>query len=258
MTAHRRRGGGAVADERDLPLEPVRGRWSRSWGHFVRRPRRTQVRTVVLIGAVVAGVAVWLATSPSSTSSGSTATATPTTTHAASGPVPVSAASTSTRGIDGNSINVVFPVVSLNSLAGQEGFAADPEYGEQTKAIQFYVKQINDSGGINGRHINPIITTFDPTNETAMRALCKTWTEGSPAAFAVLDGIGDWTGDNELCITQEGQTPFIGAVDHRDQLDRRGLALPLVDRAGPVGDPPGGRRLGAQRRTCSAAREWSG
>ena len=164
----------------------------------------------MLIGAVVAGVAVWLATSPSSTSSGSAATASPTTTHAASGPTPVSAASTSTRGIQGNSINVVFPVVSLNSLAGQEGFAADPEYGEQTKAIQFYVKQINDSGGINGRHINPIITNYDPTSETAMRALCKTWTEGSPAAFAVLDGIGAWTGDNQLCITQEGQTPFIG------------------------------------------------
>src|ERR1019366_8691978 len=45
---------------------------------------------------------------------------------------------------------------------------------------------------------------------TAMRALCKTWTEGSPAAFAVLDGVGDWTGDNQLCITQEGQTPMIG------------------------------------------------
>ena len=43
-----------------------------------------------------------------------------------------------------------------------------------------------------------------------MRALCKTWTEGSPAAFAVLDGIGAWTGDNQLCITQEGHTPFIG------------------------------------------------
>ena len=43
-----------------------------------------------------------------------------------------------------------------------------------------------------------------------MRALCKTWTEGSPAAFAVLDGLGDWTGDNQLCITQEGHTPFIG------------------------------------------------
>jgi ABC-type branched-subunit amino acid transport system substrate-binding protein len=105
----------------------------------------------------------------------------------------------------------MFPVVSLNSLAGKEGFATDAEYGEQTKAIQFYVKQVNDSGGINGRKINPVISTFDPTDEAGMRALCKTWTEGSPAAFAVLDGVGDWTGDNQLCLTQEGHTPFIGA-----------------------------------------------
>ena len=26
----------------------------------------------------------------------------------------------------------------------------------------------------------------------------------------MLDGLGDWTGDDQLCITQEGQTPFIG------------------------------------------------
>jgi hypothetical protein len=123
----------------------------------------------------------------------------------------VSSASTSTRGVTKQSINVVFPVVALNSLAGQEGFAADAEFGEQTKAIDLFVKQINDAGGINGRKINPIITSFDPTNETQMRALCKTWTEGSPAAFAVLDGLGDWTGDDQLCITQEGHTPFIGA-----------------------------------------------
>ena len=125
-------------------------------------------------------------------------------------PTPVSQASTSTRGVTGASINVVFPVVSLNSLAGQEGFAQDAEYGEQTKAINFYVNRINQSGGIHGRKIHPIITTFDPTNESSMRALCKTWTQGSPAAFAVLDGIGAWTGDNQLCITQEGHTPMIG------------------------------------------------
>jgi hypothetical protein len=28
--------------------------------------------------------------------------------------------------------------------------------------------------------------------------------------FAVVDGLGSWTGDNELCVTQEGHTPFIG------------------------------------------------
>ena len=26
----------------------------------------------------------------------------------------------------------------------------------------------------------------------------------------MVDGIGAWTGDNQLCITQEGHTPFIG------------------------------------------------
>ena len=42
-----------------------------------------------------------------------------------------------------------------------------------------------------------------------MRALCKQWTEGSPAIFAVLDGVGTWTGDSQLCITQEGHTPML-------------------------------------------------
>ncbi len=28
-------------------------------------------------------------------------------------------------------------------------------------------------------------------------------------AFAVLDGVGTWTGDNQLCITQEGHTPLL-------------------------------------------------
>jgi ABC-type branched-subunit amino acid transport system substrate-binding protein len=159
----------------------------------------------VLMAAVIAGTAAC-----GSPSSSSAPTSTAVTGASTSAPSSVSTASTSTRGVTKTTINVVFPVVSLNSLAGKEGFASDAEYGEQTKAIELFVNQINDAGGINGRKINPIITTFDPTNESQMRALCKTWTEGSPAAFAVLDGIGDWTGDNELCITQEGQTPFIG------------------------------------------------
>ncbi len=182
------------------------GRLIRSRDLSVRRPRQMGIRTLV-VGVVIVGTAA-CGSSASSTASSTTAASTGT---ASAGPSPVSSASTSSRGVTANSINVVFPVVSLNSLAGKEGFAEDAEYGEQTKAIELFVKQINDSGGINGRMINPIISTFDPTNETEMRALCKTWTEGSPAAFAVLDGIGDWTGDDELCITQEGHTPFLGA-----------------------------------------------
>jgi hypothetical protein len=167
------------------------------------------VRTVAVVGAVVIGTVAWVATAPSTTS-GTTASAPGSATGAPSGFTAVGTASTSTRGVTADTVNVVFPVVSLSSLAGKEGFAQDAEYGEQQKAIRLFVGQINHSGGIGGRRINPIIATFDPTNESQMRALCKTWTEGSPAAFAVLDGVGTWTGDNELCVTQEGHTPFVG------------------------------------------------
>ena len=196
------------------------GGLARSWGHFVRRPRSTQIRTLAVVGAVLIGTTVWVVTAPP----GSTTQAAGG--QSAQGAVPVSQASTSTRGVTPDSINVAFPIVSLSSLAGREGFAADLEFGEQSKAIQLYVKEINDSGGINGRMINPIITTFDPLNQSAIRALCKTWTEGSPAAFAVVDG---------------------------HQLDDLGLALPLVDRSRPGGHPQGGGGLGAERR---AARRW--
>ena len=47
--------------------------------------------------------------------------------------MPVDQASTSSRGVSSTAINVVFPVVSLNSLAGQEGFAQDVEYGQQAR-----------------------------------------------------------------------------------------------------------------------------
>ncbi|MGA3149715.1 MAG: ABC transporter substrate-binding protein [Acidimicrobiales bacterium] len=167
--------------------------------------RSKPIRALAVVAAVVVGAAACATSSPS------TATTATSTGPSTGGPSPVSSASTSSRGVTEHSINVVFPLVALNSLAGQEGFAEDAEFGEQAKAINLFVNQINDGGGINGRKINAILTSFDPTNETQMRALCKTWTEGSPAAFAVLDGLGDWTGDDQLCITQEGHTPFLGA-----------------------------------------------
>ena len=123
---------------------------------------------------------------------------------------PPDEASTSSRGV-GKEINVVFPVANLSSLAGSFGFAGDPEDAEQIPAIKFYVDQINKAGGINGRMINPIIVSFDPANNANMQALCQQWTEGNSAVFAVVDGIGSWTGDNQLCVTQQGHTPLISA-----------------------------------------------
>ncbi|MGH9017888.1 MAG: ABC transporter substrate-binding protein, partial [Acidimicrobiales bacterium] len=119
-------------------------------------------------------------------------------------------ASTSRRGVNATKINVVFPVSNLTNLASNFGFAGDAEFSAQVKAIHTFVNAANAAGGINGRKINPMIVNFDPTNEAQMRADCLQWTQGNPPVFAVVDGLGSWTGDNELCVTQEGHTPFIG------------------------------------------------
>jgi Periplasmic binding protein len=189
---------------------------ARSWRRLRRRPRAMQIRTAVIVVAIVAGLVAWLAFAPSGSPGGSGAAGAAerpdaTSTASATTAVPVTQASTSTRGVSKTEINVVFPVVAINSLAGKEGFAEDKEYNQQIPAINLYVNQINQAGGINGRKINPMIVSFDPTNDASMEALCRQWTQGSPPVFAVLDGIGTWEEDDQLCVTQQGQTPLISA-----------------------------------------------
>jgi hypothetical protein len=188
----------------------------RSWRRLRRRPPAMQVRTAVIVVAVVVGLVLWLAFAPSGSPGGAgaagaavVASAAGSTTAAA--PTPPSQASTSARGVSATAVNVAFPVVAINSLAGREGFAQDKEYNEQIAAITLYVQQINRAGGIDGRRINPIISQFDPTNDASTQALCRQWTEGSPPVFAVVDGIGTWEGANQLCVTQQGKTPLISA-----------------------------------------------
>ncbi|HTU38068.1 MAG TPA: ABC transporter substrate-binding protein [Acidimicrobiales bacterium] len=161
------------------------------WGQSVVAVAAGLVALVVLVTSVGAGAAP-------AAGSGTSVT-------------PPDQASTSARGVSKTQINVVFPVVSVNSLAGKLGFAEDKEFNEQSAAIHLYVNQINKAGGINGRMINPMIVSFDPTNDANMQALCEQWTEGNPAVFAVVDGIGTWTGTNQLCVTQQGHTPLISA-----------------------------------------------
>lgn len=170
---------------------------------FRRRSRATQLRTVATVAAVVAGVLIYVAAAPPSGTGPASAST------GGNGAAALSSASTSTRGISGNQINVVFPVVSLTSLVGRLGIANDAEYAEQKKAIKFYVGQVNKQGGIHGKKIHAIIATFTPENTSQMRSLCKNWTEGSPAAFAVVDGEGTWSETNQLCVTQEGHTPLL-------------------------------------------------
>jgi hypothetical protein len=183
----------------------------RSWRRLRRRPRAVQIRTALMIIAIVVGLVAWLVLAPAGTPGGGSDAGAAEVASSSTKATPPSEASTSTRGVTATSINVVFPVVAINSLAGKEGFAEDKEYNEQIPAIHLYVNQINKSGGINGRKINPIIVQFDPTSDANMESLCKQWIQGSPAAFAVVDGIGTWEQDDQLCVAQQGQTPLLSA-----------------------------------------------
>jgi len=178
---------------------PVGVQLRRSWRRFRRRPARVRAAILGVVLVIVVALSVGLGTS---SHGGPGATGSTTTT-------PPGQVSTSSAGVTAHTITVAFPVSNLDALGAKLGFATDIEYNEQSKAINLFVNQINDAGGINGRKIKPVIVNFDPTNEVAMRALCKQWTEGSGAVFAVLDGVGTWSGDNQLCITQEGHTPLI-------------------------------------------------
>ncbi len=188
------------------PAATVR-RW---WRRLRRRPASVQIGSLVVALAIVGGAIYGIAAGTSSSKASSGGGPSGSLGLGQPSGVGVDQASTSNRGVTSNAINVVFPVSNLFSLASNFGFAGDTEFGVQPQAIHTFVNAINDLGGINGRKINPIIVKYDATSETSMRALCKQWTEGSPPVFAVVDGLGAWTGDNELCITQEGHTPFIG------------------------------------------------
>ena len=161
---------------------------------------------VVVVAAAGSGGGGSKGTHNAVASAATTAPSQPTSTTALFGQV-----DPTTRGITPTSIDVVFPVANLNLLADQIGFQGDPEFPQQPQAINYFVKLINDAGGINGRQIHADIVNYDPTNAAASRAECKDWTEGSPGAFAVVDGLGIVAMDEQLCVTQEGRTPLLSA-----------------------------------------------
>ncbi|MBM3671320.1 MAG: ABC transporter substrate-binding protein [Actinobacteria bacterium] len=113
-----------------------------------------------------------------------------------------------TDGVTKSSVTIVFPVVDLSAASGSAGL----QYISDEKdplGIHTYVRAFNEAGGVNGRKIKPKIVKFNPLKPSEMRALCKDWTT-SGEVFAVLD-TGKWHGDNQLCITEEGQLPLISS-----------------------------------------------
>ena len=145
-----------------------------------------------------------------------------------------------------STINVVFPVVAINSEAGRFGFAQDKEYGEQTKAIHLYVNQINNGGGINGRKINPMIVSFDPANNANEQVAVQAVDAGQPAGLRGGRRDRDLDRGQPALRHPAGPHPAARAWSTTTNWTQAGLALPLVDRTRPGAGPGRHRGLGPE------------
>ncbi len=236
---------GAVSMGGSNRWSPLRG-VTRSWGHFVRRPRGTQIRTLAMVGAVLVGTGLWVATAPSSTSTAGASTNQ--SSGRRSGPTPVSKASTSSRGVSAHAINVVFPVVSLNSLAGKEGFAQDAEFGEQTKAIQLFVEADQPGRRDQRPQDQPDHLQLRPGQRDQHAGAVQDLDRGIAGGLRRAGRRGRLDRRQPAVHHPGGPDADDRAVDHGDQLDHQGLALPVVDRPRPGHPAPGGGQLGPELR----------
>ncbi len=182
----------------------------RSWGHFVRRPRSTQIRTVALVVVVLVGTTIWVATSPSASSApgrrsvgrrrrrrvrgrpGELGQ------HLVTGGAPSTASTWSSRWCPST------------RWPARKGSRRTSSSGSRPRPSTCSSKQINDTGGSTAGRSTPSSPASTPPTRPKCGRCARPGPRDRRSAFAVLDGLGDWTGDNQLCITQEGHTPFIG------------------------------------------------
>lgn len=122
------------------------------------------------------------------------------------------------RGVSATHVKVVFPVFDPAAAFKLTGASTSIETAEEM--INACLAHVNANGGIDGRLIDPIVQTFNPLNETSMRAQCIKWTQDD-RAFAVVDSDA-WHSDAQLCLTEEFDTPLISRWTTTNEWTRRG------------------------------------
>lgn len=70
-----------------------------------------------------------------------------------------------------------------------------------------YVDEVNETTGVGGRRIEPVLVDYDGLSQDDMRAACVALTEDAKV-FAVVNA-GGYYGDPILCVTEQHATPAI-------------------------------------------------
>ena len=189
------------------------GGLARSWGHFVRRPRSTQIRTVLLVAAVIAGTTVWVASSPSGSSPSSASVP---------GLGPSTGGARRLLAQPGELGQYLDPGRDRPQhqrrlpgrgprLAGRQGRIRRGHRVQRADQGHRAVRQADQRRRRDQRSQDrPASSPLRPHQRDPRCGRCaRTGPRGHRRPSPCSTGSGTWTGDNQLCITQEGHTPVL-------------------------------------------------
>jgi ABC-type branched-subunit amino acid transport system substrate-binding protein len=122
--------------------------------------------------------------------------------------------------------------IALLNVGAAASFVAIPgqDPAQQRKQWQAFIDEINKSGGIQGRKIQPYYQTVDVTNSASGQAACTTFTE-TYHVFAVFTGN---TGVTAECVALQHRTLDIADFAWASPATARAAGGLLVSR-GPTG-----------------------
>jgi hypothetical protein len=106
-------------------------------------------------------------------------------------------------GVTEDSITIGYTYLNLDDL--REAGLIDLNHGPIDEHLQTMVDHINSSGGVNGRSLEVLTTSFDPIDQTTQAAICIELTEDNEI-FAVLGAV---RADEVLCYTESHDTVAI-------------------------------------------------
>jgi hypothetical protein len=163
---------------------------------------RSPFTVLVLAAALLVGCTAGEESS-SDTTSAQGDTATDTTQAVPTGPAP---------GVTDDSIKIGVQYVDLASL----GDVVTIDHGDYEAAYNALFDDINASGGINGRTLEPVYAPINPVGTDGADAACVQLTEDEDV-FAVM---GFFLGDTVICPLETHQTAVIGGSMTPQNLER--------------------------------------
>jgi ABC-type branched-subunit amino acid transport system substrate-binding protein len=123
-------------------------------------------------------------------------------------------------GVTSEEIRLGFVLIDLEqttALLGETG----PPLDAQQATYQAFVDEVNAAGGVHGRTITPVFTSFDPVVEDAT-TVCNRLTEDEEVFAVVGNGV---FGPPVLCFTQQHGTPLFNVGGFADEYYQQSSGL---------------------------------